>query len=63
MAVGDRLESQTYEVTAHSIVTDQKERITFVDIPGFEDSREDVSDVDVVRMFVDFLRERYRSLA
>jgi hypothetical protein len=56
--IGHGVDSQTSVVATHSFMYRPDVRVTFVDTPGFEDSREGVSDVDILQQIVDFLGTR-----
>ena len=55
--IGHGHESQTDEVDI-SVYTDSINNysVTLVDTPGFDDSREGVSDTDILQRIVDFLQ-------
>lgn len=57
IVVGHKLESETSAVKSSSFITESGQKVTLIDTPGFEDSREDISDVDVLQMMVDFLQK------
>jgi hypothetical protein len=50
--------SETSEVATHSYMHTSNVRVMLVDTPGFEDSREGVSDVDILQQIVEFLGSR-----
>ena len=54
--IGNDLESQTFDITT-SRYTQDGISVTLVDTPGFDDSREGVTDTDILGKIVDFLQE------
>ena len=56
--MGHGLESQTSSVKESIFTTEHGQKVVFIDTPGFEDSRDDVSDVDILQMIVDYLQRR-----
>ena len=57
--VGHGLKSETNQVQPLPWVTEDGTRIKLVDTPGFDDSREGVTDVQVLKMIATFLTERW----
>jgi hypothetical protein len=55
VTIGDSLNSETSKVAAHSYMHTQDVRITLIDTPGFDDSRDGVSDVDILQQITKFL--------
>lgn len=62
VVIGDRLESETSSVKESLLTTEYGQEVVFIDTPGFEDSREEVSDVDILQMLVDYLKKRLNTL-
>jgi len=57
--VGHSLKSETSEVQPVCWDAQDGTRIKLVDTPGFDDSREGVTDVQVLKMIATFLTERW----
>lgn len=57
--VGHDLESQTTNIST-SVWHDEKSglSVTLVDTPGFDDSRSDITDTDILQKIADFLQEK-----
>ncbi|KAK2466555.1 hypothetical protein APHAL10511_001417 [Amanita phalloides] len=56
--IGHDLESMTFDVaTSHYIDRGARLRVTLVDTPGFDDSREGVSDTDILGKIANFLQD------
>ena len=53
--VGHSLQSETYQLETVSLATEDGTRIKLVDTPGFDDSREGVTDAEVLNMIATFL--------
>ena len=53
--VGHGLESETSEINYAEYFTSDGRKVTLVDTPGFDDSREDMSDVDILCMISEYL--------
>jgi hypothetical protein len=53
--IGHDVDSATTKVASHSYMHSPDIRITLLDTPGFEDSRDGVSDVDILQEITDFL--------
>ena len=53
--VGHGLGSETKEVQPLSWITENGTKVKLVDTPGFDDSREDLTDVQVLKMIATFL--------
>ncbi|KIM43894.1 hypothetical protein M413DRAFT_68097, partial [Hebeloma cylindrosporum] len=58
--IGHDLESQTFDITTSRYVEDGVS-VTLVDTPGFDDSREGITDTDILGKIADFLQEEFRS--
>jgi len=56
--VGDDLKYKT-DVEVASYVADDGQRVTLVDTPGFDDSHEEVSDVDILERIAKFLQAEW----
>ncbi|KAK2466550.1 hypothetical protein APHAL10511_001412 [Amanita phalloides] len=56
--IGDSLQSETMEVILVPFL-DRGRNVTIVDTPGFDDSRKDVTDTDVLKKIADFLLTEY----
>ncbi|KIM43892.1 hypothetical protein M413DRAFT_25411 [Hebeloma cylindrosporum] len=54
--IGHDLESQTFDITTSHYVQDGVS-VTLVDTPGFDDSREGITDTDILGKIADFLQE------
>jgi predicted GTPase len=54
--IGHDLESQTFDITT-SRYTQDGVSVTLVDTPGFDDSREGITDTDILGKIADFLQE------
>ena len=54
--IGHDLESQTFDINTSRYIQDGVS-VTLVDTPGFNDSREGVTDTDIIEKIVDFLQE------
>ena len=54
--IGHDLESQTFDITT-SCYTQDGISVTLVDTPGFDDSREGITDTDILGKIADFLQE------
>lgn len=57
--VGHNLQSETSEVQPIGWVNDDGVNIKLVDTPGFDDSRDGVTDTDVLKMIAHFLEKEY----
>ena len=55
--IGHDLESQTIDITT-SRYTQDGISVTLVDTPGFDDSREGITDTDILGKIADFLQKR-----
>jgi predicted GTPase len=55
--IGHDLESQTIDITT-SRYTQDGISVTLVDTPGFDDSREGITDTDILGKIADFLQEK-----
>lgn len=53
--MGHGLESETSEINYAEYIHPGGRKVTLVDTPGFDDSREDISDVDILRMISEYL--------
>lgn len=53
--VGHSLHSETSEISCAKYLNSDGRIVTLMDTPGFDDSREDLSDVDILRMIGEFL--------
>ena len=53
--VGHRLQSETSQVRSIHWTAKDGVEIILVDTPGFDDSREGVTDADILTMIADFL--------
>lgn len=53
--VGHGLKSETSEVQPVCWVTEDGTRVKLVDTPGFDDSRDGVTDADVLKVIATFL--------
>ena len=54
--IGDSLESETADVEVIRFIDDNTGRkVTIVDTPGFDDSRQGVTDTDILKKIADFL--------
>ncbi|KAI5993739.1 hypothetical protein F5J12DRAFT_726660 [Pisolithus orientalis] len=58
--VGHSLESETSEIQPIQWVNNDGVKIKLVDTPGFDDSREGLTDTDVLKMIATFLEKEYR---
>ncbi|KAI6118080.1 P-loop containing nucleoside triphosphate hydrolase protein [Pisolithus sp. B1] len=58
--VGHSLQSETSEVQPIGWVNNDGVKIKLVDTPGFDDSRDGVTDTDVLKMIANFLENEYR---
>lgn len=58
--VGHSLQSETSEVQPIRWVNNDGVKIKLVDTPGFDDSRDGVTDTDVLKMIAHFLEKEYR---
>jgi len=54
--IGHDLESQTFDITPSHYMQDGIS-VTLVDTPGFDDSREGITDTDILGKIADFLLE------
>ena len=52
---GGSLQFETYQIATVSFATEDGTRIKLVDTPGFDDSREGVTDAQVLKMIATFL--------
>ncbi|KDR66197.1 hypothetical protein GALMADRAFT_259681 [Galerina marginata CBS 339.88] len=59
VVVSDSLESQTSEVTVFDYRRPDGRRMILIDTPGFDDSRDDMTDADILGMIGAFLKEEY----
>ncbi|KAJ3508732.1 hypothetical protein NLJ89_g5593 [Agrocybe chaxingu] len=58
--IGHDLESQTFDVsTSRYVDREAGLAVTFVDTPGFDDSRDGVTDTDILRKIADFLQAEW----
>ena len=56
VTIGDSLESETADVEVIRFIDDNTGRkVTIVDTPGFDDSRQGVTDTDILKKIADFL--------
>ena len=56
IVIGDSLESETSDIRAISFVDRATGRnVTIVDTPGFDDSREGVTDTEILKKIANFL--------
>ena len=63
VAIGDGLDSQTTHVEAVRFVDSATGRkVTVVDTPGFDDSREGITDTDILTKIAQFLLSEYAHL-
>jgi hypothetical protein len=53
--VGHGLESETSQINCAEYIDPGGRKVTLVVTPGFDDSREDISDVDILRMISKYL--------
>jgi hypothetical protein len=53
--VGHSLESETSKINCAEYFNFYGRKVTLVDTPGFDDSREDISDVDILQMIGEYL--------
>ncbi|KAI5982160.1 P-loop containing nucleoside triphosphate hydrolase protein [Pisolithus marmoratus] len=58
--VGHSLESETSQIQSIEWVNKDGVKIKLVDTPGFDDSREGVTDTDILEMIATFLAHEYR---
>ncbi|KAI6147923.1 P-loop containing nucleoside triphosphate hydrolase protein [Pisolithus tinctorius] len=58
--VGHSLESETSKIQPIQWVNNDGVKIKLVDTPGFDDSREGLTDTDVLKMIATFLEKEYR---
>ncbi|KAJ7511404.1 lipoxygenase [Mycena galericulata] len=58
--IGHSLESETSEIRSVRFV-DRGRKVIIVDTPGFDDSRPDITDTDVLKQIADFLLKEYDS--
>ena len=56
--VGHHLQSETSQVQSIHWTTEDGIGINLVDTPGFDDSREGVTDADILKMIADFLTQQ-----
>jgi predicted GTPase len=54
--IGHDLESQTFDITTSRYIQDGIS-VTLVDTPGFDDSREGITDTDILGKMADFLQK------
>jgi predicted GTPase len=54
--IGHDLESQTFDIITSRYMQDGVS-MTLVDTPGFDDSREGITDTDILGKIADFLQE------
>ncbi|KDR66193.1 hypothetical protein GALMADRAFT_81152 [Galerina marginata CBS 339.88] len=59
--ISDSLESQTSDLCRYPYDHPSGRKVTFIDTPGFDDSRDDTTDVDVLSKISLFLDEEYKS--
>lgn len=57
ICIGHDLDSQTFDITT-SCYTQDGISVTLVDTPGFDDSREGITDTDILKKIADFLQEK-----
>ena len=55
--IGHDLESQTFDITTSRYEQDGIS-VTLVDTPGFDDSREGITDTKILGKIADFLQEK-----
>ena len=55
--IGHDLDSQTVDITTSRYIQDGIS-VTLVDTPGFDDSREGITDTDILGKIADFLQEK-----
>ncbi|KAF8212916.1 P-loop containing nucleoside triphosphate hydrolase protein, partial [Mycena galopus ATCC 62051] len=59
VVIGHGVESATSEVGQHKYLDEVGRSVTLVDSPGFDDSRDGVTDTDILKRIVEFLHEQY----
>ncbi|KDR66196.1 hypothetical protein GALMADRAFT_45038, partial [Galerina marginata CBS 339.88] len=58
--VGNSLDSQTSQVSYHAFRHRDGGKVMLVDTPGFDDSRQELTDADILQMISGFLMMEYR---
>ncbi|KAF8136874.1 hypothetical protein K438DRAFT_1508351, partial [Mycena galopus ATCC 62051] len=57
--IGDGVESASFEIGHYNYFCEDGRCVTFVDFPGFDDSREGVTDTDILRKIAAFLEVEF----
>ena len=57
ICIGHDLDSQTVDITTSHYMQNGIS-VTLVDTPGFDDSREGITDIDILEKIADFLQEK-----
>ena len=61
--IGNRLSSQTSDIqVVHFFDKSNSRNVTIVDTPGFDDSRPDITDTDILKMIAQFLLNEWVNL-